>query len=561
MVRMTAVALLALAFLLASPARAATTIVEYYNAALDHYFITWVPPEIAKLDAGTEIKGWIRTGKTLQTHTAAQGGTSPVCRYYIPPGLGDSHFFGRGTVECEATGAKNPSFVLEDPVFMHMFLPTAGTCPAGTTEVYRVFSNRPDANHRYMTDPAVRDEMIAKGWLAEGDGPNLVVMCAPPADTGPVTDFLPTAATTLAGAVNFATVTIPAGVTVTITDTLVLNATGPITIAGNLAGDCKGASLGTTATLTVSGNIDNHCSTLPDDAPPPLTLVATGGYDFNGGGTVRSSGDVLVTNNLAAAQTARIDASGLVVAPPSAPLAARIARAGPYACRSVSRTWIAAPAKARNGANGTPRSGDGKRASTWVLWCDDLGNGLIDRTTVTGQNGGDAGHATHTSNTGADATGGAGGAGGTLRVFVSGQLDIGTGNVFTTGSGGEGGDASATATANPVPAAAPSGTAVAGHGGVAGLVTIQSLEAMTIGSLTLDVGRGGAGGVAAATGADGAASTAAGAAGSPASPPSPPMRRWPLPHCLSALAGTKVPPAWTSRIASTATRGLKVVGM
>jgi len=42
-----------------------------------------------------------------------------------------------------------------------------------------VFSNRYDANHRYMTDKATRDQMVAKGWLAEGDGPDLVVMCAP----------------------------------------------------------------------------------------------------------------------------------------------------------------------------------------------------------------------------------------------------------------------------------------------------------------------------------------------------------------------------------------------
>jgi hypothetical protein len=28
-----------------------------------------------------------------------------------------------------------------------------------------------------MTDRAVRDQMVARGWLAEGDGPDLVVMC------------------------------------------------------------------------------------------------------------------------------------------------------------------------------------------------------------------------------------------------------------------------------------------------------------------------------------------------------------------------------------------------
>ena len=106
-------------------------------------------------------------------------GTSPVCRFYIPPALGNSHFFGRGPAECNATGQKNPSFVLEDPAFMHLVVPTAGVCPAGTTPVYRVFSNRPDANHRYMTDRAVRTQMVSTGWLAEGDGPDLVVMCGP----------------------------------------------------------------------------------------------------------------------------------------------------------------------------------------------------------------------------------------------------------------------------------------------------------------------------------------------------------------------------------------------
>jgi hypothetical protein len=45
--------------------------------------------------------------------------------------------------------------------------------------VYRVFNNRRDANHRYMTDRNMRDLMMANGWLAEGDGPDLVVMCAP----------------------------------------------------------------------------------------------------------------------------------------------------------------------------------------------------------------------------------------------------------------------------------------------------------------------------------------------------------------------------------------------
>ncbi|MEO8752315.1 MAG: beta-propeller fold lactonase family protein [Casimicrobiaceae bacterium] len=155
-------------------------VVEFYHAGLDHYFVTWVADEIAKLDAGIVIKGWTRTGKGFRTYASALEGTSPVCRYYIPPTLGNSHYYGRGTAECDDTGRKNPTFVLEDASFMHMVLPTGGLCPSSTLPVYRVFSNRPDANHRYTTERAVRDSMVAKGWVAEGDGPDLVVMCGAP---------------------------------------------------------------------------------------------------------------------------------------------------------------------------------------------------------------------------------------------------------------------------------------------------------------------------------------------------------------------------------------------
>src|SRR5262249_53506276 len=129
-------------------------------------------------DNGT-IKGWMRTGYVFNAFTSPQEGTSPVCRFYIPPGLGDSHFFGRGAAECDATARNNPSLVLEDSRFMHVFLPGDGLCPANTAPVHRVFSNRADANHRYVTEAGLRDRMVAKGWLAEGDGADLVVMCAP----------------------------------------------------------------------------------------------------------------------------------------------------------------------------------------------------------------------------------------------------------------------------------------------------------------------------------------------------------------------------------------------
>ncbi len=154
------------------------TVVEFYNAALDHYFITYVPGEIAKLDDGT-FKGWTRTGLSFKAYAATQAGTSAVCRIYIPPGKGDGHFFGRDTNECDGTMSKNPTFILESSTFFYLYPPNLGNCGAGQINVYRVFSNRADANHRYTTDKAVRDQMVAKGWIAEGDGADIVVMCAP----------------------------------------------------------------------------------------------------------------------------------------------------------------------------------------------------------------------------------------------------------------------------------------------------------------------------------------------------------------------------------------------
>ncbi|MFO1314504.1 MAG: hypothetical protein U1F58_02780 [Burkholderiales bacterium] len=163
---------------LVTPPATTATAVEFYHAGFDHYFVTWVAAEIASLDSGATA-GWARTGQSFKVFATPQGGTSPVCRIYIPPGLGNGHFFGRDAEECDGTMRKNPSFLLESAAFFHLYPPSAGQCAAGQVPVYRAYSNRADANHRYTTDRATRDGMVASGWLAEGDGSDLVVMCAP----------------------------------------------------------------------------------------------------------------------------------------------------------------------------------------------------------------------------------------------------------------------------------------------------------------------------------------------------------------------------------------------
>ncbi|MDQ6621670.1 MAG: hypothetical protein M3Z31_18600 [Pseudomonadota bacterium] len=57
--------------------------------------------------------------------------------------------------------------------------PIDGICPIGFVPLYRLWNARTDSNHRYTTDPAVRDAMIRRGYVLEGIGPTPIAMCAP----------------------------------------------------------------------------------------------------------------------------------------------------------------------------------------------------------------------------------------------------------------------------------------------------------------------------------------------------------------------------------------------
>ncbi|HVT41216.1 MAG TPA: hypothetical protein VHE78_19425 [Gemmatimonadaceae bacterium] len=326
--------------------------------------------------------------------------------------------------------------------------------------------------------------------------------------TGIGADFNPTSNTTIGGTVNFSSVTIPTGVTVTVSSDLVLTTTGAVTIAGTLSGDCKIVSITATARLNVSGNIDNKCAVVPDGGPPALTLVGKGGYHFTGGGRTTTSGDLFVTND-PALNPAALRASSLSMAPP--PRVTASANAIDYDCESVNRTWVKDPPSAQDGANGGPFGMPGKPGKVATLSC--RGNGFIDNTTVTGQDGGRGGSATHTSSVAAVATGGAGGAGGLLLVYVTAQLDFGTNNTLSGGSGGNGGTATATSTPNTALGAGPPADATGGKGGDGATITVRGLGGITVaGGLTFNVGHGGQGGDATAIAADGVNATATKAA-------------------------------------------------
>ena len=163
--------------------------VEYYNATLDHYFISDLQPDIDALDTG-RIAGWTRTGQTFDVYPfmpAGVAGVDPVCRFYIPPAHGNSHFFSASPSECATVAQKaltDPNFggyVQESASAFYIGLPdtTTGACPSGTLPVYRLWNARADSNHRYTADAATKALMQSHAYVAEGYGPDAVIMCAP----------------------------------------------------------------------------------------------------------------------------------------------------------------------------------------------------------------------------------------------------------------------------------------------------------------------------------------------------------------------------------------------
>jgi len=164
-------------------------VIEYYNKALDHYFISASQPDIDALDSG-RIPGWKRTGELFTAWTAPLvfvppwGAQSPpgmgrVCRLYIPPSQGDSHFFSASPAECSAARTAHPDYLIETDNAFYASVPdpATGACGYDQLAVYRLWNQRIDSNHRYTVSPAIRDFMLTQGYVAEGSGPDRVAMC------------------------------------------------------------------------------------------------------------------------------------------------------------------------------------------------------------------------------------------------------------------------------------------------------------------------------------------------------------------------------------------------
>ena len=152
---------------------------DYYS-----YFVTSFPDEIAALDGGAIGGDWHRTGETFKVWTGPASGALPSCRFLSTTNF-VSHFFTPYAAECQdlqTNPAVSAVWLLETPAAFYLAPTNAnGNCSAaGTVPLYRAVDTFWGApNHRYTTDPAIQAYMISAGWVAEGNGPNVIFACVP----------------------------------------------------------------------------------------------------------------------------------------------------------------------------------------------------------------------------------------------------------------------------------------------------------------------------------------------------------------------------------------------
>ena len=157
----------------------AVDVVEFHNAALNHYFVTANADEAAAIDRGAVGAGWARTGQAFTAYAAGTsgGGAVDVCRFFGTPGVGPaSHFFTGHAAEC-AVVRTNPHW-LDEGIAFRAVVPVGTLCPVGTGAVVRFFwpgGEVAKSRHRYAHDAAVIAAMRAAGWIDEGP-----VFCSAP---------------------------------------------------------------------------------------------------------------------------------------------------------------------------------------------------------------------------------------------------------------------------------------------------------------------------------------------------------------------------------------------
>jgi hypothetical protein len=155
---------------------------EFYNAALDDYFVTADPAERDHLRAAGAAGPWQETGIVFRVWPLGQRDTAAVCRLYGNPHVDaggamqgfEAHFLTAQSTECAAL-ASRPPWRFEGLVFDVALPNSAGTCPQGSMPVWRYWRPTGAPAHRFVITAQDAAAMAQRGWQAEG-----IAWCAGP---------------------------------------------------------------------------------------------------------------------------------------------------------------------------------------------------------------------------------------------------------------------------------------------------------------------------------------------------------------------------------------------
>jgi YVTN family beta-propeller protein len=155
--------------------------VEYYYADWNFYFETSFADEIAALDGGAFGGVFKRTGQTFMVWPETNPSASPTCRFFSTAfAPKSSHFYTPFASEC-AIVKTEPAWQFEAIAFYIQLAGLDGLCSGGTIPLYRLYNDGMGGapNHRYTTSLAILNQMVAAGWIFEGNGDTKVFACVP----------------------------------------------------------------------------------------------------------------------------------------------------------------------------------------------------------------------------------------------------------------------------------------------------------------------------------------------------------------------------------------------
>jgi hypothetical protein len=125
--------------------------------------------------------------ETFDVWTTPASGALPTCRFFYPAPV--DHFYTPYAAECSAVQARADWHWQYEGIVFYLQLPDeSGHCPIGTTILYRLYNNGIGGAplHRLTTNQTRFNEILAEGWVFEGDSRTFAFACVP-SSTAPST--------------------------------------------------------------------------------------------------------------------------------------------------------------------------------------------------------------------------------------------------------------------------------------------------------------------------------------------------------------------------------------